>query len=174
MASANQVTTGKVRFSYVHLDKPVANQEGGEPKYSISLIISKSDTDTINRINQAIDSVKNDPVNAAKWGGSVPKVLRGSLRDGDAEKEDPAYANSYFINARAGALQKPKMFNANKEEILDPSEVYSGCFGKASISFFAYNAAGNKGIGCGLNAVMKLEDGEKLGGNTVTADVFDI
>lgn len=170
MAKAIKVVTGKVRFSYAHVFTPQASEEGKQPKYSVSLIIPKSDTDTINKINKAIEQAKSE--NAAVWGGTVPKGLKGGLRDGDEEKDDPAYAGCYFINANS--TQKPGVVDQDLNPILDQAEFYSGCYGRASISFFAYNSNGSKGIGCGLNNVQKLEDGEKLGGATSAAEDFAV
>ena len=109
---------------------------------------------------------------SAVFGGTIPKMVKGGLRDGDAEKDDPAYANSYFINANS--TQKPGVVDAELNPIMDMTEFYSGCYGRASISFFAYNSNGSKGIGCGLNNVQKLEDGEKLGGATSAAADFAV
>jgi hypothetical protein len=170
MAKAIKVVTGKVRFSYAHVFTPQASQEGGQPKYSVSIIIPKSDKETVEKINKAIEQAKEE--NKAVWGGTVPKGLKGGLRDGDEEKDDPAYANSYFINANSS--QKPGVVDADLNAILDASEFYSGCFGRASISFFAYNSNGSKGVGCGLNNVQKLEDGEKLGGAASASDDFAV
>jgi hypothetical protein len=170
MAKAIKVVTGKVRFSYAHVFTPQASQEGGQPKYSVSIIIPKSDKETVEKINKAIEQAKEE--NKAVWGGTVPKGLKGGLRDGDEEKDDPAYANSYFINANSS--QKPGVVDADLNAILDASEFYSGCFGRASISFFAYNSNGSKGVGCGLNNVQKLEDGEKLGGASSATDDFAV
>ena len=170
MAKAIKVVTGKVRFSYAHVFAPQASQEGGTPKYSVSIIIPKSDKETIEKINKAVEQAKEE--NKAVWGGTVPKGLKGGLRDGDEEKDDPAYANSYFINANSA--QKPGVVDADLNAVLDQSELYSGCFGRASISFFAYNSNGSKGVGCGLNNVQKLEDGEKLGGGTSASDDFAV
>jgi hypothetical protein len=170
MAKAIKVVTGKVRFSYAHVFTPQASQEGGTPKYSVSIIIPKSDKETVEKINKAIEQAKEE--NKAVWGGTVPKGLKGGLRDGDEEKDDPAYANSYFINANSS--QKPGVVDADLNAILDASEFYSGCFGRASISFFAYNSNGSKGVGCGLNNVQKLEDGEKLGGASSASDDFAV
>jgi hypothetical protein len=170
MAKAIKVVTGKVRFSYAHVFTPQASQEGGTPKYSVSIIIPKSDKETIEKINKAVEQAKEE--NKSVWGGSIPKGLKGGLRDGDEEKDDPAYANSYFINANSA--QKPGVVDADLNAILDQSEFYSGCFGRASISFFAYNSNGSKGVGCGLNNVQKLEDGEKLGGGTSASDDFAV
>ena len=170
MAKAIKVVTGKVRFSYAHVFQPQAAQEGQNPKYSVSLIIPKSDKETIEKINKAVEDAKKEYM--AIWGGSIPKGLKVGLRDGDEEKDDPAYANSFFINANSG--QKPGVVDADLNPIMDMSEFYSGCFGRASISFYGYNSNGSKGIGCGLNNVQKLEEGEKLGGASNAADDFAV
>lgn len=171
MAQAVKVVTNKVRFSYANVFQPKAQMEGGALKYSISLIIPKSDKETIDRINKAVEKVKAD--NADMFKGVAAKLLKGGLRDGDEEKpSDPAYANSYFINANSG--QKPGVVDADLQPIIDASEFYSGCYGRASVNFFPYNQSGSRGVGCGLNNVQKLEDGEKLGGGTVAAADFAI
>jgi hypothetical protein len=165
-----KVVTGKVRFSYANVFSPKAAQEGATPKYSVSIIIPKSDTETIAKLNKAFEEVK--AASAAVFGGSVPKLLKGGLRDGDAEKEDGAYANSYFINANS--VNKPGVVDQDLNPIIDPSEFYSGCYGRASITFYPYNSNGSKGIACGLNNIQKTEDGEKLGGGSNAADDFAV
>lgn len=167
----NQVTTGKIRMSYVVLDKPRAVAEGQEPKFSMSLLISKSDKKTLTEIKEAIEEVKKAAVKD-KWGGKMPANLRTPLRDGDEERpDDEVYAGHYFINANSKT--RPLILDYDKQEVMDLSEVYSGCYGKAVINFYAYAAPGNKGIGCGLLGVQKLTDGEPLGGGRITADAFD-
>jgi hypothetical protein len=165
-----KVVTGKVRFSYAHVFQPASSIEGGTPKYSVSIIIPKSDKDTIARLTKAFEETK--AAASAYFGGAVPKNLKGGLRDGDAEKDDPAYANSYFINANSA--QKPGVVDQDLNPIIDSSEFYSGCYGRASITFYPYNAQGSKGIACGLNNVQKLEEGEKLGGSTTAAADFAV
>ena len=167
---SEKVVTGKVRFSYANVFTPKASEEGKDPKYSVSIIIDKNDKETIAKINAAVEKVKAG--SAAVFGGAIPKALKGGLRDGDAEKDDPAYANSYFINANSA--QKPGVVDADLNPIIDSSEFYSGCYGRASITFYQYNAQGSKGIACGLNNVQKLEDGEKLGGSTTAAADFAV
>lgn len=164
MATAEKVVTGKVRFSYANVFVPQSMDPDKPPKYSVSVLIDKNDKDTIAKINAAIDKVKNNPEAQAKWGGSLPKVLKGGLRDGDAEKSDDAYVGKFFINA--SSAQKPGLVDADRNPIISADEFYSGCYGRASLSFFAYNAAGSKGIGCGLNNLQKLEEGERLGGSS--------
>lgn len=165
-----KVVTGKVRFSYANVFAPKASVEGGTPKYSVSIIIPKSDKETIAKLQKAFEETK--AASAGYFGGAVPKALKGGLRDGDMEKEDPAYEGCYFINANSA--QKPGVVDQDLNPILDQSEFYSGCYGRASITFYPYNAQGSKGIACGLNNVQKLEDGEKLGGGTTAAADFAV
>ena len=165
-----KVVTNKVRFSFVHVFKAVAMEEGMTPKFSVSIIIDKKDKETIDKINAAFERAK--VANASVFGGAIPKNLKGGLRDGDTEKDDPAYANSYFINANTH--QRPGVVDADLNPILDPDEVYSGCYGRASLTFYAYNQQGSKGIACGLNHLQKLEDGERLGGGSSAASDFAV
>ena len=165
-----KVVTGKVRFSYANVFSPKAAQEGATPKYSVSIIVPKSDTKTISDINKAFEEVK--AASAAVFGGSVPKLLKGGLRDGDAEKDDAAYADSYFINANS--VNKPGVVDNDLNPIIDPSEFYSGCYGRASITFYPYNSNGSKGIACGLNNIQKTEDGDQLGGGSSAASDFAV
>lgn len=161
--------TGKVRFSFVHVFEPAATLNGAM-KYSVSILIPKTDKDTVARFNKAFEETKT--ANAGFFGGSIPKMLKGGLRDGDLEKEDPIYAGHYFINANSN--EKPGVFDADKNPILDKNEFYSGCYGLASITLYPYDANGTKGIAAGLNAVLKQEDGEKLGGVSNTAADFNV
>jgi len=161
--------TGKVRFSYANVFTP-GETPNGTLKYSVSILIPKSDTDTVNRFKKAFEDTKT--ANAAVWGGSIPKVLKGGLRDGDAEKDDPAYAGHYFINASSN--EKPGIVDADLNPIIDTSEFYSGCYGRASITLYPYDTSGSKGIAAGLNNVQKLADGEKFGGSTTAAADFAV
>ena len=98
-------------------------------------------------------------------------VIKTPLRDGDVERpDDEAYANAYFLNANSAT--KPGIVDANRNDILDSSEVYSGVYGRASINFYAFNSNGNKGIACGLNNLQKIRDVEPLGGRMSAADDF--
>ena len=171
---ATKVITGaNTRWSYANVWEPKA-MEGGKPKFSVSLIIPKSDTVTVGKIKAAIDEAYRDGQSKLKGNGkSVPALstLRTPLRDGDIDRpDDPAYANSYFVNANSTTA--PGVVDANRNEILDKSEVYSGCYGRASISFYAFNANGNKGIACGLNNLQKIKDGEPLGGKASAESDF--
>lgn len=156
------------RFSYLHCWEP-DSVNGGDPKYSVSAIIPKSDTKTINAIKAAVEQAKKDSV--SKWGGKIPANLKLPLRDGDLDRpDDEAYANSYFFNANS--RQAPQVVDARVQPILDQSEVYSGCYGKISVTFYGYNSNGNRGIAAGLGNIQKVRDGESLGGRSSAADDF--
>ena len=169
-----KVITGvNTRWSYVNAWEP-KSINGGAPKYSVSLIIPKSDTKTIEKIQAAIHAAYEEGQGKLKGNGkSVPalSVLKTPLRDGDAERpDDEAYADSYFVNANSGTA--PGIVDADRNPIIDRSEVYSGVYGRASINFYAFNSNGNKGIACGLNNLQKIRDGEPLGGKTKAEDDF--
>ena len=171
---ATKVITGvNTRWSYANVWEPKA-MEGGKPKFSVSLIIPKSDTVTVGKIQAAIDEAYREGQSKLKGNAkSVPALstLRTPLRDGDLERpDDPAYANAYFVNANSATA--PGVVDANRNDILDRSEVYSGCYGRASINFYAYNANGNRGIACGLNNLQKIRDGEPLGGRASAMSDF--
>lgn len=164
-----KIVTGKVRFSFVNAFQPRAAVEGQEPKYSICLLIPKSDRKTLAKVQDAIDSAKER--GRDRWGGKIPANVRTPLRDGDEEKPDrPEFRGHYFINA--SSKFKPGVVDRNVEPILDPTELYGGCYGRASLNFFPYSVSGNKGVSCGLNNLQKLEDGEPLGGRARAEDEF--
>lgn len=167
--TGTKVTTGEVRLSYAHLFEPHAI-EGNEPKYSVSVIIPKSDKATLKAIKEAVEQAKED--GKSKWNGKVPNNLKTPLRDGDIEREDDeAYAGCYFLNANS--KNKPGIVDINVHPILDQSEVYSGCYARLTLNFYAYNANGNKGVAAGLGNVQKLRDGEPLGGISRAEDDFE-
>lgn len=162
-----RVITGEVRLSYANLFEAKSIQ-GSKPKYSVSLIIPKSDKATLAKIETAIDAAIE--AGTAKFGGKRPNkaALKLPLRDGDTERDDEAYANSMFVNANS--TTPPQAVDESLAPILDRSQVYSGCYGRASITFYAFNTNGNKGIACGLGNIQKIRDGEPLGGGHVSAE----
>ena len=169
-----KVVTGKdTRWSYCNAWEP-KSINGGTPKYSVSLIIPKSDTVTVEKIKAAIQAAYDEGQSKLKGNGkSVPALsaIKTPLRDGDLERpDDAAYANSYFVNANSATA--PGIVDANCQPIIDRSEVYSGVYGRASINFYTFNSNVNKGIACGLNNLQKIRDGESLGGKSRAEDDF--
>lgn len=166
---STKVITGKVRFSYVNIFRSRAFREGQDAKYSICLLIPKSDTRTVKKIQDAIKDAVADGI-SGKWGGKQPKNLKLPLRDGDEERADeaPEYEGMYFLNCNSNT--KPGVVDRDLNEILDPDEVYSGCWGRASINFYPFDSNGNRGVGVGLNNIQKLADGERLGAARASAE----
>lgn len=157
------------RFSYLHCWEP-DSINGSEPKYSVSAIIPKSDTKTVEVIKAAVEQAKKDSV--SKWGGKIPANLKLPLRDGDIDRpDDEAYAGCYFFNANS--RQAPEIVDAQVQPILNQAEVYSGCYGRISVTFYGYNSNGNRGIAAGLGNIQKLRDGDPLGGRTRAEDDFE-
>ena len=172
MTNPTKIITGvNTRWSYANVWDP-KSINGGTPKYSVSLIIPKSDTVTYNKIKAAIQAAYEEGQSKLKGNGkSVPalSIIKTPLRDGDLERpDDPNYANPWFINANSGTA--PGIVDADCQPILERSEVYSGVYGRASINLYAFNSNGNKGIACGLNNLQKIRDGEPLGSKSRAED----
>ena len=176
MANTNpmKVITGpRTRWSYANVWE-AKSINGGNAKYSVSLLIPKDDEDTVKKIKAAIKAAYEEGASKLKGNGkSIPPLaaIKNPLRDGDVERpDDPAYAGHYFVNANNSTA--PGIVDANRQPILAHSEVYSGVYGRASISFYAFNSNGNKGIACALNNLQKIADGEPLGGHASAEDDF--
>jgi hypothetical protein len=177
MANQNiqDVVTGKVRLSYVHLSTPYASKQGGEPKYSITILVPKSDIATKQRIDAAINAAIQEGV-SSKWNGVRPPVLAIPVYDGDGVRPSDGMpfgdeCKGHWVFA-ASSKQAPEMVDISMQKILSAIEIYSGIYARVSVRFYAYAANGKKGIGCGLGPVQKLEDGEPLGGRVSAAAAF--
>ncbi len=168
------ITTGKVRASYVNIFQPRASQNGGELKYSVTLLIPKNDTATINSIYAEIEKAKQEGAQKV-FGGNIPPVCKTPLYDGDGVRPSGEFFGEECrgcLVMTASAKMQPSIVGLDMQNIINPAEVYSGCYIRANINFFAYNTNGNKGIGCGLNAVQKIEDGEPLTARVSAEEAF--
>ena len=163
------ITGANTRLSYFHGWEPVSIN-GSPEKYSVSVLIPKDDKETMNAIHAAIDAAIEEGI--AKFGGKKPNkaAIKLPLRDGDVERDDEAYKGHYFINANSKTA--PQIVDKSVKPIMDRSEVYSGCYGRVSLNFYAFNSNGNKGVACGLGNIQKIRDGEPLGGKTSAVDDF--
>jgi hypothetical protein len=167
------INIGPCRFSYAKVFKAEAVEEGGTLKYSVCLLIPKKNTAHVAAINAAIEAAKKDGKDS-KWKGKIPINLKMPMRDGDVERpEDPSYEGMWFINATSN--NKPQIIDASGEFIVNPEQFYSGCWGRANVNFYPFDADGkNKGIACGLNHLQKLKDGTPLSGvGGSAADAFN-
>ena len=176
MATSNtgtKVVTGKVRLSYAHLFEPHASFENQQPKYSVVILVPKTDKETIRKI-KAAQKVALENGKNTKFNGSIPKNWKNTFRDGDEEmdlEKNPEYEGMMFMTVSNS--QKPGIVDRDVQPILDPTEVYSGCYARVSINAFPFSASGNKGVSFGLNHVQKLADGEPFGSITRAEDDFE-
>lgn len=174
MENLTNVTTGKVRLSYVHLFKPYAYQPGQEEKFQVTILVPKTDTDTMNRINAAIEAAKQKGI-SDKWNGVCPPIVPTPVYDGDGTRPSdgmafgPECRGHWVFTASAKADYPPEVVDMNLNPIINQSEVYSGIYARVNVNFFPYAFGGKKGIGCGLGPVQKVADGEALGGSAPTA-----
>ena len=173
--SETAVRVGPVRFSYAYVFSPRKNEDGTDGKYSVQLLIPKTDKTALTFIENAINAAKQAGV-SSKWNGKMPPAskLKTPLRDGDEEyPDDDTYAGMYFMNASTATKPGVRVLeNGVMSEALDGDDFYSGCYGCATVNFFAYNTSGNVGIAAGLNNLVKTRDGEKLGGGHSAEEDF--
>lgn len=167
--SETTIRIGEVRFSYANVfsSRKKNENDDGEGKYSVMLLIPKSNTGAKKLIDEATEAAKQNGV-SAKWNGKMPSAakLHLPLRDGDDEyPEDDTYKDMWFLNA--SSTQKPGvrvLENGQMAEALDNEDFYSGCWGCAAIAMYPYSSNGNVGVAVGLNNVIKTRDDERLGG----------
>lgn len=178
--SDTSIRLGEVRFGYVHVLAPRKKKDGTDDKYSVQILIPKSDAQAKKLIDDAVEVAKKNGV-SAKWNGKMPVAskLNLPLRDGDEEFPDnDTYSGMWFMNANTSLERKPGvrvLENGQLVEALDQDDFYSGCYGAATVALYAYNNEGKMGIGCALNNVVKTRDGEKLaGGHSAEQDFGDL
>jgi len=170
------ITIENVRLSYCNLfqPKPPFNNPQGDPKFSVTVLVPKANTQTKALIDQAVNQAIDLGV-SSKWGGVRPPQPAVCVHDGDGVRPSdgaefgPECKGCWVFTASCKADRPPFVVDSQVQRIMDPTQVYSGMWGNVSVTFFPYNAAGKKGIGCGLNGVQKVRDGEPLG-STVTAE----
>lgn len=170
------IRIGEVRFSYTAVFQPKKNDDGTPSKYGVCIIIPKEDTETVNLVKEAIDAAKQRG-KMEKWGGKIPANVKSCLRDGDIDREDDeAFAGCYFLNASSRNKPGVKVLEDGVvSDALDEEDFYSGCYGAVTLDFFPYESSGNKGVGAGLNNVIKTRDGERLsGGRSADEDFADL
>ena len=173
-----KVLTGEVRLSYEHLSAPYANpnQPGAEKKYSVTLLIPKTDVATKADIDASMKAAYDKAV-AEDWKGAKPQLRNALIYDGDGFRNDGSRfgaecAGHWVITA--STKRKPQVVDISNINVeLAPQDIYSGMYARVTLNFFSFNTNGNKGIGCGLGNVMKTRDGEPLSGGASAASDFE-
>ena len=172
--NATTITIGECRLSYVRVFEPYTSDPKQEPKYSVDLLIPKSNTAAKAQIDEAIAAAIQQAV-AGKWNGAAPDSVPVTFYDGDGVKQDGKLYGAeckghWVLRAKASKGYPPQVVGQDRKPILDQTQIYSGCYAWANVSFFSYNSNGRKGISCGLNAIMKTRDGQPLGGERVSVE----
>lgn len=172
MANTNprHIVTGKVRLSYAHLTQPYKSKladENDKPRYSATLLIPKTDKQTMAKIDAAIKAAGEQALASGKLKKGTPlDRLPSPVHDGDGFKSDgytpygPECKGCWVINA--SSADQPKIVDLGLNDILDPAEIYSGMFARVGLDFYVY-ANRKTGFGCGLGNVQKVADGDYLG-----------
>lgn len=174
--TATKCLTGEARLSYVHLCEPHGNGDG-EPKYSCTLLIPKSDKATYDDLMSALNAAYEKGVQD-HWKGSRPQMRYPVIYDGDGVRSSgepfgPECRGHWVITA--SSKQKPQTVHiSNVRVALAPTDIYSGMYARVTVNFFPYNHKGNRGVGCGLGNVCKTRDGEPLGRTAAETDFADL
>jgi hypothetical protein len=170
-----ELVTDKVRLSFAHLFTPYAGKNGEEPKYSVTILVPKTDITTKQRIDAAINAAVQEGI-SSKWNGVRPPVISIPVHDGDGVRPSDGMPFSEDYRGHwvfsASSKQPPEIVDQSMQRIINQSEIYSGVYARVQVRFFSYASNGKKGIGCSLGPVQKLEDGEPLGGRVSAAAAF--
>ena len=175
---SNRAVKAQGRLSYPNLFTARAINNEGDPKYSATLLIPKSDTATVERVQAAIDAAVQDGMDRHIFKEAVDpsRSKYPPLRDGDTPKDDGSargdeFAGHWFISAKApGNKPRPSVVDANVQPVMDESEIYAGCYVNMFVEFYAFEKSGNKGIAASLRGTQFVRDGEPLGGEPLEAE----
>ena len=176
MANVNHVVTGPARLSYVHLNTPYAHNGNGDPKYSVTVLVPKTDKATKARIDAAVQAAIQQGV-GSKWNGVKPPIIPIPVNDGDATKGNgeaypPEFKGHWVFNISSKQDRRPRVVDINRQDILDPAEIYSGMYGRIAFDAYPYNFNGKKGVAFGLTSVQKTAEGQPLGSFTNVDEDF--
>lgn len=165
-----EFVTGEARLSYPSVFKPSSNDKfGGEPKYQTDVLIPKTDTATLQRLQEAFAAAV-DLGSQTKWPGKSPKLtVMDVLKDGD-EKGDDNYAGCWYLTPKSNEGYAPEIVDNKGNPIINQTEIYGGVYARVLINFFTYNFNNmRQGVSCSLGAIQKLRDGDSFGGGRGTS-----
>lgn len=173
MANKNTQATRVVvpcRISFANIWEP-RSVNGSEEKYSVSLLIPKSDKATLANIHKAIEAAK-EAAQSKRWGGKIPPNLKLPLHDGDTERgDDENYQGMMYFNATS--KDAPQIVDRKVQPILDPMECGSGDYCNVSVNFYGFSTNGNRGVAAGLQNIQLVKHGERLAGKASASSDFE-
>ena len=173
-APTTKVVTGVVRGSYLSLFQaklPQNAKEGDTPKYSMTVLIPKTDLATLAKMEAA-----REVAITAKWPGKRPAKIDTTCHDGDQPKvsngeEYGEECKGHMVIA-VSSKYKPEIVDRDGNEIIDANEVGSGDYFKVSLNAYGYDFSGKRGVSFGLGNVLFYDKGESLGGKSRASDDF--
>lgn len=171
------ITISDVRFSYCNLFQPKApvNNPNGEPKYSVTILIPKTNAQAKALIDQEIQKAIDAGV-SSKWNGQRPPMPAIPIHDGDGPRPSDGAAFGAECKGMwvmtASAKNAPFVVDRQVQPIINATDVYSGMWGNVNVTFFPYANAGKKGVGCGLNGVQKVRDDTPLVSRVTAQEAF--
>lgn len=167
---ATKLVTGRVRFSYCYVNKPRANDRG-EDKFSVTILLPKSDTATYNALRAAENEAAKKKFPGK--GDAFYKAIKSVIHDGDGlrpsgEEFGPECKGHWVFTASTS--DRPGCVDENLQPLMEA--IKSGDYGRVSVNMYGYDTSGNRGVAAGLNNLQLLERGESLGGRTDAASDF--
>lgn len=175
----SNMITAELRFSYVRLFEPAVNPSG-VLKYSACLLLSKDNKEEKKRWDAAVEEAIKQGVAKGLFTANQKPILKLPLRDGDKElateqRKGDEYKNMWFVNASTNVDSPPQVTKPQggvAVPILDPNEFYSGCYGRAIITFYPFAQGGSKGVAVAINGAYKTKDGDRLDGRVNATSAF--
>ena len=152
-------------LSYPHLFQPQQVNGQGEPKYSTVLLLNEQVAQVVMQKAQELaqSHFTNGESQMQKFQWPISKASEKMSNSGSFPyRDNPRVANRYIVNAKASQEYPPQIIDANRNPVMDRSQIYAGVVAAAGIRLYTFNNMGNIGIGVGLSAIMKTADGEPL------------
>ena len=159
-----RVMTPIFRVSFPNVFQPKLNELSGKTEYSLVMLFDKKAD--LKEMKALAAGVARE-----KWGDKIPAGIRNPFRDGDVEKEGrEGYKGVFFVNTKSN--QKPGVVDENVQPIIEQEQFYPGCYARATVTAYAYDNKGNRGVAFGLGNIQKVKDGEPFSGRSRAEDDF--
>lgn len=177
------VTTPTFRVSYPSVFQPRYNKLSKKNEYSLEgLFEFKKDSPEMASLKAAANNacIKKWGPDQSKWPKpTAPKVFQSPFKDQvekakDGKQPEGTTAGNVFMRFKCDSTKhKPAVVDNNRQEIIEESKFYAGCYARANVNAFAYNEAGNIGVSFGLNALQFVKDGQPFSGRPTVEEAFE-
>lgn len=161
-----RLLTGTFRAAFVNVFEARKAPGNDRPSFSLIGIFEANDPALKPLKEAALAAVKK------RWPEGPPANLKKPFKDGATKAQwDGFGAGKVFINFKT--YQRPGVVGPDRTPIVDPSEFYSGCYARATVSAYAdVHKVGGAYVSFFLNNLQKVKDGAPFGRVNAEAD-FD-